>query len=743
MRKLLSCTMLAVFALTLGVLAGACDGGGGGDDCLSHAECITAHGANWFCNPLTFTCECNSAAACVGKCGGSDNCGGTCANTCVAPLTCNATSFVCENTTCVPTCGTRECGPDPTCGQSCGTCGADEWCDMDGACQTGACVPDCGSRECGMDPPCGTLSCGTCTAPETCNAATGMCEGVCTPNCGARECGVDPQGCGTSCGTCTGTDTCNVATGMCEPEVCIPNCTGRECGLDPVCGTQNCGTCTAPEWCDLDGACQDGPCVEDCGNRECGMDPPCGTLSCGTCTGTDVCNAVGMCEPVCQPSCTGRVCGLDPVCGTQNCGTCTGTDVCNAAGQCEPQGTGQQVGEPCDFGTVNVGAGACITGLTCLGMEPNATSMPCSADGDCAQFMDALWNADCIAGGCGASFCVDECVGGVCGAGFAAQTIEGTCFCIPSSTVVGDQQAGEPCDFAINEGDPIVNEGSGNCATGLQCLGVGADPTGSPCAAVGDCTGLDALWNPDCVSGGCGASFCSAECVAGACDTGFAPQTIEGVCLCIPSSQQPGDQQVGEPCDFALAEGDPIVNEGSGDCAAGLTCLGMSADPDGAPCAAVGECTGLDPLWNPDCVGGGCGASFCSDECVAGACGAGYVPQTVNGTCFCLPSSTGPGDGQVGDICDQQNPCAEGLDCIGTQTSLSFCTEQCDCEAGTGCTVANWECMWSDGAATPTCWCGLPCPSQTNADCPNTTQWNCEDIGEEGSPFWACFPIDG
>jgi hypothetical protein len=36
---------------------------------------------------------------------------------------------------CVPTCGTRDCGPDPTCGISCGTCGAGESCSS-GTCQS-------------------------------------------------------------------------------------------------------------------------------------------------------------------------------------------------------------------------------------------------------------------------------------------------------------------------------------------------------------------------------------------------------------------------------------------------------------------------------------------------------------------------------------------------------------------------------------------------------------------------------
>lgn len=63
----------------------------------------------------------------------------------------------------------------------------------------GSCVPDCSGRECGLDPHCST-SCGTCTV-GACNA-NGQCVDSCEPQCGERECGPDPV-CGLSCGTCT------------------------------------------------------------------------------------------------------------------------------------------------------------------------------------------------------------------------------------------------------------------------------------------------------------------------------------------------------------------------------------------------------------------------------------------------------------------------------------------------------------------------------------------------------------
>jgi len=74
---------------------------------------------------------------------------------------------------CVKDCMGRECGPDPVCGFSCGTCDTG-YCNPDGQCES-SCVKDCTGRECGPDPVCGE-SCGVCTAGQ-CNSE-GQCEEV-------------------------------------------------------------------------------------------------------------------------------------------------------------------------------------------------------------------------------------------------------------------------------------------------------------------------------------------------------------------------------------------------------------------------------------------------------------------------------------------------------------------------------------------------------------------------------------
>lgn len=147
---------------------------------------------------------------------------------------------------CVPDCSGRQCGPDPVCSQSCGSCPSGHACNPAGQC---VCQPACSDRECGPDPVCGE-SCGSCPPGHACTA-DGNC--VCTPDCSGRECGPDPV-CGADCGACAPGMACT-PNGRCEGGACIPDCSGRECGPDPICG-QTCGTCGAEAACDLEGRCR-------------------------------------------------------------------------------------------------------------------------------------------------------------------------------------------------------------------------------------------------------------------------------------------------------------------------------------------------------------------------------------------------------------------------------------------------------------------------------------------------------
>jgi hypothetical protein len=327
-----------------------------------------------------------------------------------------------------------------------------------------------------------------------------------------------------------------------------------------------------------------------------------------------------------MPNCTGRECGPDPVCG-MSCGTCATGELCNANGLCEAVGNGQQVGEPCDFDTVNVGAGECTIGLVCLGVLPDATGSPCATDLDCVAYVNVLWNPDCVIGGCGASFCAGECAAGLCDFGFTPIETAGTCYCVPDSS--GDTgQPGDPCPF------DRVNADAAECAVGLSCLGVMPDPTTYPCPAGDvDCLGFfTAHWNPDCVEGGCGLSFCSPLCTGGVCPAGFDPYDISGDCYCVPGTST-GTGVQGDPCPFTGG-----VNAAADNCGSGLDCLGIPPDPE-LPCTTDPDClSGMAESWNPDCVGGACGASFCAGECNNGACDAGFDPYNITGDCYCVPS---------------------------------------------------------------------------------------------------------
>jgi len=81
------------------------------------------------------------------------------------------------------------------------------------ACEASTCIPACDRQNCGVDPIC-HVSCGSCTDGQTCDDSVGQCVTACTPACEGRTCGSDPI-CHTSCGTCEDGTACN-ADGKCD-----------------------------------------------------------------------------------------------------------------------------------------------------------------------------------------------------------------------------------------------------------------------------------------------------------------------------------------------------------------------------------------------------------------------------------------------------------------------------------------------------------------------------------------------
>ena len=230
-----------------------CLGWVSGTDCSVYDEVCDMEGGQALC---TVVCEDECAVQ------GSTKCGGTFILTCAVNYygclyweygrDCADDGLICEDTggyatcgPCIPDCSGRHCGPDPVCGQSCGTCMvATEVCRLD----TGICEDVCAGKECGTFE---GIYCGACAGvTEVCRQNTGLCEDVCA----GRECGTVE---GIDCGECSEpTEICRDTTGECE-DVCF----GRECGVvDEI----DCGPCPDNEICNAGQCfipiCSDGMC---------------------------------------------------------------------------------------------------------------------------------------------------------------------------------------------------------------------------------------------------------------------------------------------------------------------------------------------------------------------------------------------------------------------------------------------------------------------------------------------------
>jgi hypothetical protein len=150
-------------------------------------------------------------------------------------------------------------------------------------------------------------------------------------------------------------------------------------------------------------------------------------------------------------------------------------------------------------------------------------------------------------------------------------------------------------------------------------------------------------YNPVCVDGYCKYSMCYLECDLDfdeypcGCPTGYEMREYEQemVCVCLPEGQY-GSQGPGEPCPF----GNVNLNYdfcGKYDECSGMVCIGNDSTDDTCPGGSATDCTEIPESYNPDCVNGTCGFSFCSPPCIDGACDDGFKPEVVYGTCYCTP----------------------------------------------------------------------------------------------------------
>jgi len=255
---------------------------------------------------------------------------------------------------------------------------------------------------------------------------------------------------------------------------CIPDCEGKCCGSDG-CGGK-CG-----DYCSDGYVCNTGTC-------ECESDVECHSNA--DCPEGFWCDrTVFECVEIeCIPNCSGKCCGSD------GCdGTCP--DVCPAGYMCDPA-------------TCRCDPVVCTRDADCMATQ-------CCIDFDCVYM-------DCDNLQCGPDpVCGKEC--GPCPPDMTCVT--GWC------VWVGSGQPGDPCTF------DTVNENAGFCLEGLLCLGIPADGTAGTCpgGSAEECVEMETVWNPDCVYGNCGVSFCAEECgPEGYCPEGFEPQDVNGTCFCIP-----------------------------------------------------------------------------------------------------------------------------------------------------------------------------------------------------------------
>ncbi|MBW1811581.1 MAG: hypothetical protein JRJ87_25565, partial [Deltaproteobacteria bacterium] len=364
-----------------------------------------------------------------------------------------------------------------------------------------------------------------------------------------------------------------------------------------------------------------------------------------------------------MPDCTNLECGPDlNNCPGENCGTCDAGYTCNN-GTCE--------------------LGGAIPGDLC----PNG-------DSDCpVEFPTCLGSGDL-------TYCSKACTGPAdisCGAGNCCLDLSGgDFFCWDPSYCPGDSGPGDPCPFT---GD--VNDDADQCEAGLDCLGIAASDTNGTCpgGADSECTDISESWNPSCVTGNCGASFCAAECVAGACEAGFVPQDIPDLgCRCVPES----DSECTDPVNNVGCDANQTCAPAGG---ASLVCIDAGSVPlmddctdnpcvEGHVCMALGtvdRCYKLcDADANTGCPGTGdwyCGGwidvdrwGFCvpNDLCTMGGTECTNIDDGLGCIIWsdacdefrCLFTS---GDAE-GVACSYSNSCLDGLFCAGTP---GVCTDVC------------------------------------------------------------------
>lgn len=427
------------------------------------------------CQPTTCAQEGKNCGTMDNGCGQDIECG-----SCTLPDTCNGgnQANVCGCT--VLTCQGEgvECGQmDDGCGGSidCGTCGS-------GSCDQGSCVsctPDCSGRQCGLDPNCG-ISCGSCNNGQDC--VGGYCQDenlLCadyTSQGRLQTCSQETP--------CTGDFSClgggiYLSAQCLDDRPCASSPTAKCCGQNEFCGTTSAifigagdlFCCTPGEVMQSNGIIQS-TCVDAGASIACSNDGDCPTAwnrgRCKTTLSQPQCveclsdNDCGSSTPACDLATnTCRACNSDldcssgaPACNAEkNCVECTGDQHCTSTSKPGCNTTAQQCVE-CTGNQHCGGTNAYCASNTCV--ECIEHSHCTGAEGYCQQntCVECVDNNNCSGS---TPYCRNS---GVCDSCPDLMIISLTCSNMTSGrracysqffpgaecTVDGDCESGEICD---------------------------------------------------------------------------------------------------------------------------------------------------------------------------------------------------------------------------------------------------------------------------------------------------------
>ena len=349
-----------------------------------------------------------------------------------------------------------------------------------------------------------------------------------------------------------------------------------------------------------------------------------------------------------------------------------------------------------------------------------------------------------------------------CGEGFkCVPALEGVVLGEPVPSVHAATPTGSfLCVEVIDE--PIVDEEVcefyGDCEAGTICYNSG--PEESHCLSI-DCTtesadvecptemscitndflsamGVGTCWSDECDPFGDPTGCAEGEMCRGLASTSAVAETPQGECAeagTLLEGETCGEEVEAEcadgmicldgecrhPCLLDAVTGDPGV------CAEGSVCLELNVE--GTPLLAIGGCVpnDCDPTTTGECAEG--------EQCVAAGWGFTGEAEVVFGRC--LESTS---DGALGDACEINEDCVEGLICDGV------CRAYCERAGGDTDCAEGETCFAAWGETSPIGLCRITCePFAADGGCEATEKclplyedittgfcWEAGD-GDEGS----------